>query len=285
MYKIAILGCENSHANGFLNYIIKDKKCTDVEVLGVYSDETEAAQKLSDEFGVYVMKSYDEFAGKLDGVVITARHGDNHYKYAKPYIKDGIPMFIDKPITVTEEDAVAFKKELIDNKIKACGGSMCVFSDGVQSLKKLVSETDKADIYGGFLRAPINLDNIYGRFFFYTQHLAEVTCEIFGYYPNSVKAFKCGNSVNCTLRYDNYDIALLYGESATVYSATVCLKDKNVGNEYPLDGCSDKEFLEFYELLKGGEMHKSYDDLFAPVYVLNAMNRSLISGKEEKINR
>jgi len=25
--------------------------------------------------------------------------------------------------------------------------------------------------------------------------------------------------------------------------------------------------------------------LFAPVYVLNAMNRSLISGKEEKINR
>ena len=102
MYKVAILGCENSHANSFLNHVKSTKYKDLVEFVGVYSDEKEAAQKLSEEFGVYVAENYDEFVGKVDAIVITARHGDNHYKYAKPYIKSGIPMFIDKPITCTE---------------------------------------------------------------------------------------------------------------------------------------------------------------------------------------
>ena len=52
MYKIVILGCENSHANGFLNFF-KDKD--DVECIGVYSDDLEAAQKLNEQFNVPVM--------------------------------------------------------------------------------------------------------------------------------------------------------------------------------------------------------------------------------------
>ena len=112
MYKIAILGCENSHADSFLNFIIKEKKFPDVEVVGVYTDEEEANKRMSENFGVYCAKSFDEFVGKIDGVIITARDGKNHYKYAKPYISSGIPMFIDKPITSDEKEAVAFMKEL-----------------------------------------------------------------------------------------------------------------------------------------------------------------------------
>ena len=82
MKKIVILGCENSHANTFLGFIRDIKKFSDVEVVGVYSHEREAMEKLNAEFGVKIMDSYDEMVGKVDGVVITARHGNNHYKYA-----------------------------------------------------------------------------------------------------------------------------------------------------------------------------------------------------------
>ena len=101
MFKVAILGCENSHANSFLKTVLEQKVCDDIAFVGVYSDDMEAAQKLHDQFGVAVAQSYDEFVGKVDAIVITARHGDNHYKYAKPYIPSGIPMFIDKPINVS----------------------------------------------------------------------------------------------------------------------------------------------------------------------------------------
>ena len=100
MYKIAILGCENTHANSFLRQIYKKGRHTDIEVIGIYSDEEEPCQKLHEEFGVPVMKSYDALVGKVDGIMVTARHGANHYKYAKPYLASGIPMFIDKPVTV-----------------------------------------------------------------------------------------------------------------------------------------------------------------------------------------
>ena len=101
--KIVILGCENSHANAFLGFIRDKEEFSDVEVIGVYSHEREAAEKLNEQFGVPVLSSYEEAVGKVDGVIVTARHGDNHYKYAKPYIESGIPMFVDKPITFDED--------------------------------------------------------------------------------------------------------------------------------------------------------------------------------------
>ena len=51
MYKIAILGCENSHAEGFLKIIQQDYP--DVQVLGVHSEypgEAEKLQEIQDTF-------------------------------------------------------------------------------------------------------------------------------------------------------------------------------------------------------------------------------------------
>ena len=126
MKKIAILGCENSHANTFLGFIRDDEKYKDIEVVGVYSHNENASKKLNETFGVPVLSSYDEAVGKVDGLIVTARHGDNHYKYAKPYIESGIPMFIDKPITIDEDEAISFMQECREAGVRVTGGSSCV---------------------------------------------------------------------------------------------------------------------------------------------------------------
>jgi len=285
MYKIAILGCENSHADIFLEYIIKDKLYTDIEVVGVYSDDAEAAEKLGRTFGVYVAKSYDEFVGKIDGVIITARHGAKHYEYAKPYISSSIPMFIDKPITITEEEAVELKNELIKNNVKVCGGSVCKFAGFVQELKNKVAEKTYGDVYGGLLRAPVTTKNEYGDFFFYSQHLVQVMGEIFGYYPNSVQAFENNGVINCVVRYDDYDVNIVYTENSSDYYAGINCEKYGVYSKYTLDGCFEQEFESFYKILTGKDQEQSYEDFIAPVFILNAIDRSLKSLKEEKVNR
>lgn len=285
MYKIAILGCENSHANTFLDFIIKDKKYTDIEVLGVYSDDIEAAKKINETYNVYIAKSYDEFVGKIDGVVITARHGDNHYKYAKPYIESGIPMFIDKPITISEDDALSLKADLIKNNIRVCGGSVCKFPEFIKELRKAVKEKTYGEVYGGLLRAPVHMNNEYGNFFFYSQHLVQAMCEIFGYFPNSVKAFLRDNIVNCVVRYQDYDITIVYTEKDSSYYAGINCEKFGVFSQYTLDGCFDKEFEEFYKLLKGEPQAQSYEEFIAPVFILNAIDRSMKSSKEEVITK
>lgn len=285
MYKVAILGCENSHANNFLKAVLVDKIVTDVEFIGVYSNEPEAAAKLNEEFGVPVADSYDAFVGKVDGIIITARHGNNHYKYAKPYMKCGIPMFIDKPITCTEEDAKAFMEELKANQVPVSGGSVCVLDDYITELKQAVSEKTYGEVFGGYLRAPVIMGSPYGGFFFYSQHLAQVMMEIFGCYPDSVRSYKKGTCIHCVVHYQEYDVNITYTPGGNVYYASISCAKAVVGRAYDFAGCFEKEFMGFYRLLKGQPQTQSYEDFFAPVYVLNAIYRSMESGKEEKVRR
>ena len=284
MYKVAILGCENSHANQFLKAVINENLVPDIEFVGVYSHEPEASAKLNEMFGVPVAESYDEFVGKVDGIIITARHGDNHYKYAKPYLDCGIPIFIDKPITCTEEDAKAFMQDLKARNIPVSGGSVCVYNEFVQELKAVVADKTYGEVNGGFLRCPINMDNPHGGFFFYTQHLAQVMMEIFGNYPETVRAWQQGETVHVDVHYADYDVDLSY-VPGSVYYASVSAKTNVVGNTYTVSGYFPNEFMDFYRLLKGEPQKQSYEDFFAPVFVLNAINRSLLSGEVERVKR
>lgn len=283
MYKIAILGCENSHANTFLNFIIRDKLYTDIDVVGVYSDDTEAANKLNSTYGVYVAESYDEFVGKVDGIIITARHGDKHYKYAKPYIESGIPLFIDKPITISESDALSLKEDLIKSGSKVCGGSVCRFPTFVKELKKAVKEGIHGKVYGGLLRGPVILENEHGNFYFYSQHLVQAMCEIFGFFPKSVKAYVNGGVITCVVRYDEYDVNIVFADDDSAFYAGINCEKYGVFSEYTLDGCFKEEFESFYKLLKGEQQPESYEEFISPVLILNAIDRSMKSSEEEAI--
>ena len=283
MYKVAILGCENSHANAFLEAVIEKKVVEDIEFVGVYSEDKAAAQKLHDRFGVYVAENYDEFVGKVDGIIVTARHCANHYKYAKPYIASGIPMFIDKPITYSEEDAKEFMAELKVQNVPVFGGSMVVFAEGIQKLKESLKTDEYGKIIGGFIRMPINKHNPYGDFHFYSQHGVQCMLEVFGMNPRSVQVFEKGITYNCVVRYDDFDVMLFFAENYKVYYQAINYEDKFLGEEISLAGCAEKEFMEFYELLTTGKQKTSYEVIFAPVYVINAIDRAIKSGKEEPV--
>ena len=287
MKNIIILGCENSHANTFLNFIRDDEKYSDINVLGVYSDDMEACNKLKEKYNVNILNSYSDCVNKVDGVIITARHGDNHFKYAKTYIESGVPMFVDKPITISEKEAVDFMKLCMKYKVRVTGGSCCIHDEFVQTLKKEHLENTYGETIGGLVRAPINLDNIYGGFFFYAQHLVEVLLEIFGRYPKSVKAVQNDKNITVIVRYNSFDIVALFTDGVYVYSALRASKNCNKSSDFVVNGnspCFKIEFDEFYKLLCGEEQKISYSDFISPVFVMNAIVRSLSSGNEENIN-
>ena len=285
MKRIAILGCENSHANSFLSFIKDDEKYSDIEVVGVYSYDENASKKLNETFGVPVLSSYDEAVGKVDGLIVTARHGDNHYKYAKPYIESGIPMFIDKPITICQDEAIRFMQECREAGVRVTGGSSCVHSDWVKTLKEERENNVDGATLGGFVRCPISLKSPHGGFFFYAEHLIGVMSDIFGYYPKSVKAYLKDKKLTVVFRYEDYDVTGLFtDENYSCYYA-MRVSEKHVhGSEFPITAsCFKAEFDEFYQLLCGGEQKKSFKDFIAPVFVMNAVSRSLADNCEVSV--
>lgn len=283
MFKIAILGCENSHANNFIELINKGRY-PDIEVVGVYSNEAEASAKLSEKYGVYVMNNFDEFVGKVDGIMITARHGDNHYKYAKPYLDDGIPMFIDKPITCLEEDATAFMREAKEKNVRLCGGSTCAALKETLELARVAREKSVGDVRGGSLACPIYLDSPYGGFYFYAQHLVEVMMTVFGADVKAVSAHQYEDSLTFVAHYEKFNVVGTYLSKTSYY--TVSLYGSKGARSENLTFTPDSfrhEMNDMLDLLCGKEMKKSYSEFIQPVFVMNAVLRSIESGKREEV--
>ena len=283
--KIVILGCENSHANSFLGFIRDREEFSDVEVVGVYSHEREAAEKLNETFGVPVMDNYDDAVGKVDGIIVTARHGDRHLMYAKPYMESGIPMFIDKPVTVKEEDAHELVELLKKNNVQVTGGSCLKYDPFVLALKRDWTCNALGKNLSGFVRAPYNKNNEHGGFFFYSQHMIEVVCEIFGRFPKSVIAKEKNDHIHVLFRYDDFDCVGLFSEGIHLYSASI-ISERGTKTA-DLNICSDwflREFKAYHNILNGGKMKETYEGFVAPVFILNAIDRSLKSGCEETVN-
>ena len=116
------------------------------------------------------------------------------------------------------------------------------------------------------------------------MRLVEMLGELFGLYPRSVKAHRTGTNVNVVFSYDGYDVMGLYTEFSWLYFVSVALNGQTLASDATIGtDCFTRELDEFCDLLRGGEQTVTYDDFIAPVFVLNAIHRSLESGKEEAV--
>ena len=285
MKKIVILGCENSHADKFLNLIKTNPDFAELDVIGVYSEEIEEAEKLHGKYGVELLPSYDAAVGQVDGVIITARHGANHYKYAKPYIASGVPMFIDKPITADPDEAVQFMRELREAGVRVTGGSSLHSSPEVLAIAEAHKSNKNGKTVGAAFRAPMDPDPAYGGFWFYSQHLVEMIGVCFGHYPRSVQAFTVGIQTTVIFRYADFDAVGLFSQKSWQYYVSRFAETGSEGINVTTRGETwfPLELSAFCDLLNGKPMPMTYDDFIAPVFVIDAIIRSMESGAEELV--
>lgn len=280
--KIAILGVENSHADAFGKLVKENSKYSNIEIVGIYSEDEEAVKRIIDAgYATYTAKTPDEFVGKVDGVVVTARHGNNHHKYAMPYVKAGIPCFIDKPFCADINLAKELAETAKANGALLCGGSCLKFID---ELKPLARIAKNKKVVSGHICCPVNMDNEYGGFWFYTQHLIEMLIAVYGRNVKSVVAYcpdEKKNRLTVIFNFGEFDVCGFY-TNAYRYSAGLRTADNQIYDTF----CDDvaytyvNEFDEFVEMVKNGVMHDSYDDLVYPVKVLDAIERSYKEKKE-----
>lgn len=282
--KLAFIGVENSHAPAFLQLIRNHpEKYGDIEVAGVYSYDGAAADKLvADGLAPQAVRTAGAFLGGVDAadcVVNTARHGDNHYEYSLPYLRAGIPMFIDKPFAMTTERAREMIEAAKAGGANLCGGSCLKFAPELAALKGAIEAGELGSVLSASFSAPVNMSNPYGGFFFYAQHLLQMMTAVFGNRAQSVYAKAREHAVTAIVTYPHIEITLHYvgyHYSASVYgdkaSRHVTIGD--VGALYA------PEFDELHTMLRTGVMPETYEELLYPVSVLEALYLSYKTGRE-----
>jgi len=284
MIRIGIFGAENSHAMAFSRIFNgEDPRYADLKVVAVGGEEEAAARAVMQECGVENYVSCpEEMIGLVDAVMITSRDGALHAGYARPFLEMGMPVFIDKPFTRDIAEAEEVISICRRTGARIMGGSSVKLVSDVKDLEAAAKDVQNGRRIGGSVWAPVSMHNAYGDFWFYAAHLTEVCLRIFGM-PQRIQAFRNGDDITCIARYADCDMSLHFTEGAYQYGAAVLMEKGAFTHPIDISDCYALEAEEFAHLARGGNMPETFDQLIAPVRMMEAIVRSLESGKMEEI--
>ncbi len=278
MYKVGIIGTENTHAAAVIEIFQNDPSYSDIKVVCVGGMYEESNQILKEKYGVEIINTPEEMLGKVDAAMITCRDGKYHARYARPFIEAGLPVFVDKPFTVDMQEAFDLVTLAKKKNVPISGGSSVKSSYDILMLKNAV-EKDKEKVKGGSMVAPLNMRNEYSGFYFYSSHLAEMCLNTFGYDPKAVIAKENNDNVVAMVEYENYTVSLLFASACRTYFGQVVNADGIYSRNVDISIIYRHECEEFAEMLRKGKMKYSYQQLIKPVYLLNAIYKSYTTGK------
>ena len=297
MFRVGFLGSENSHAAVFASMFNGCNKSVrgefdDIQAVATYSAYPGVDENMQKKYGVeFIAKSPEEMFGKVDAIVVTARDGKFHAPYARKFIEAGIPAFIDKPFTVDEDEAIELARLARDNGVPLCGGSSLKLCPETRAAINFMKD-NREQVLGGFVKAPVSMNNEYGGFYFYSAHLAEMVLPVFGYYPLWVSASENKHGASVIVHYDEYDVVCLYTDGRWDYEISISTaeeldKEKRDNPQFrqlvSLDLCYHEEARAIARMLRTGAMDHTYEELIQPVMFLNAVERAMKSGKREEL--
>lgn len=293
MKKIGIVGSDNSHAVAFAKIVnLPDEKTgkmffPEYKVTHIYGMDEEVTKERAETGKIETIVSNPvEMIGEVDGVVVVFRHGGLHKKYSLPFIKAGIPVFVDKPFTKTVEDVVELVEASNKYNTPITGGSTFKYLDDIIEIKKIVEEkslekTGVENLFTGGFTFNIGLHNEYGGISFYGAHTVEPALTVFGYDVKSVYASRTNMNIFAIIKYDTYQVMLnmLYG-AAKKPTIKIMLRDETIIKEIDASKTYLKGVENFLNVISTGKSDLEDKQFIMPVAVINMIELSLKYGRE-----
>lgn len=284
MLRIGILGTDGGDKGGHALNICKIlNKRNDVEICGLFGDAFEETTALAEKFDIkFIAAKPEDLIGRVDAVFVLPRHGDKHKAYAMPFVKAGLPLFIDKPFTCSVSDAEELIAEIKKSGSLLCAGSYIKLTRGVLRMKENLP--DRELIQSGCVCYPTTMASPYGGLHFYSHHLIESMLQIFGTDVKSVSAVKTAGCPIAVANYDGFPVVMNYASNEGALKTEVYYThDKYLCEIINYAGMDDIQCDGFIESIKSGRGEEPEFYLTA-VKVCNAFIKSLEEKREVFIN-
>lgn len=84
----------------------------DTVVTHVWTQDEDISKSIAASSGIeHIVKNAEDMIGKVDAVILARDDAEFHVAMAKPFIEAGIPVFIDKPLAIKQEDLDWFEEQ------------------------------------------------------------------------------------------------------------------------------------------------------------------------------
>jgi hypothetical protein len=273
--RIGIIGAENSHTIGYGQLFNIEKKFPGFEVLYVWGETEEFARTAMREGNIPEMVQDPlSMLGKIDALIVDHRHAKYHLQAAEPFVKAGIPTFIDKPFCYR----VAEGKEFLAmaRRLKT---PVTSYSSQAQS-KATYDIRDQVTSIGDFSHiisyGPADFDSVYGGIFFYGIHTVQPLLMIFGEDVRKVRVTRSVKSATASMAFNNGRLATLVftnlsREWRTFIETPNGIVELRPRVEEPDPG---KNYVDMVEMFRTGKEPISHQNILSPIAVLEALEKS-----------
>lgn len=282
--RIGIIGAENSHTIGYGKIFNIEKRFPDFEVRYVWGETEEFAKAAMREGNIPEMVSDPlSMMGKIDALIVDHRHPKYHLKAAEPFVKEGIPTFIDKPFCYR----VAEGKEFLSMALKI-GTPITSYSSQAQSASTYDIRdqiTSMGEITHIVSTGPADLESVYGGIFFYGIHLVQPLMVIFGEDIRKVRVSRVGKSATASMAFGNGKLAtLVFRNLSTGFQTYVETKDGFVELKSRVEETNPgKNYVDMVEMFRTGKEPISHQSILRPIAVLEALEKSAITDSWEDV--
>ncbi len=284
--KIGIIGSENSHTIAIAKIINIQKKVRGCKVEYVWGETAELAQAAAQAGQIpHIVTTPRQMLGKVDAVVVDHRHPKYHLPAVKAFVEAGIPTFVDKPFCYRAKEGKAFLRMARKAGTHLTSYSVLQHYDSFKTFLKQLPSV--GTIRSGWSYGPCDLKSTWGGVFFYGIHQVEVVLRTFGYDVRSVQVCRNGwKDATAQLFYPSGVIVTMalvkegcpgFGIGA-VGSQGVLFSKLDGGPDPYLNGTRT-----FTTMFKTGRRPLSDEQILRPVEVLEAMEKSVRSGKVVKV--
>jgi len=285
--KIGIIGAENSHTVAIAKVVNIEKRIRGCSVDYVWG-ETPAFARQAAEAGriPHVVRSPRQMLGKVDAVVVDHRHAKYHLPAVWPFVEAGIPTFVDKPFCYRSSEGRRFLRVAEKKGTPVTSFSVLPHYDDFEMFKKKL--TGLGTILSAYSYGPCDLKSKWGGVFFYGVHQVEAMLRAFGYDVQAVRVIRNGQDAVGQLFYPSGLIATMalikegcpgFGIGAVGSKGSFFTALKSATNPY-LKGARI-----FTRMFKTGKEPLTHEQILRPVQVLEAVEKSVKSGRTEKVGK
>jgi predicted dehydrogenase len=221
--------------------------------------------------------------GKIDGLIVDHRHGKFHLAPAIPYIKAGIPTFVDKPFCYRAVEGKAFL-ELAQKH----GTPITSFSSIAHSYETfdIKAQLQKMKGINQIVRyGPVDLESEYGGIFFYGAHIVQPLLYLFGDHVQRVQVHQNGKNSSASLVFKDGMLAtLVFTTKKYGWSTHIETEDGIIAlNSRMEEKKPDKNYVDMVAMFKTGVEPRSHESIIHCVAVLEALEKSVVSGQWEEV--
>lgn len=277
VYRIGIVGSDNSHAITFsqiANGIDKENYVQGFKATHLFGLDEARNREVAEKGGIEnIVSDVNEMIGNVDIVFVVFRHGRLHLEYAKPFIENRIPVFVDKPLATTVADARRLIELAREKQTLLTSFSTLRFTDAVQELRRVfrIEEPVFLSVLG-----PGDLESEYGGLIFYGIHCTEIFNEIVGTGVREAYAVAKGKNIVATLVHEKLIGTIkIAPEMPYVFSLEGLTKKSYFSSRVDFKDCYKRGMIRIREMLDGKKWILSEGEMLEPVAVVKAIEESI----------